>query len=169
MPIRDWMRRIFKAPDATPADEPRLSGASESALACSLQKLPAGERGWITLAEAARLFSGERQDYAFGELDEAGKDRLAQFASRHRSTPDFRPVEQEYFRRTGAFPPQHLIVLRREAWEAHRWIARNLTQAFSAANDAFTEAQKSFPYATPWLEAELELLLAQTDTIELPW
>jgi len=70
--------------------------------------------------------------------------------------PDFRPVEQEYFRRTGAFPPQHLIVLRREAWEAHRWIARSLTAAFAAANDAFTVAQRSFPYATPWLEAELE-------------
>jgi 4,5-dihydroxyphthalate decarboxylase len=70
--------------------------------------------------------------------------------------PDFRGVEQEYFRRTGAFPPQHLIVLRREVWEANRWIARSLTDAFIACNDAFTAAQRSFPYATPWLEAELE-------------
>src|SRR6267142_2158931 len=53
-------------------------------------------------------------------------------------------------------PPQHLIVLRREAWEANRWIAKSLTEAFSAANDCFTAAQKGFPYATPWLEAELE-------------
>jgi 4,5-dihydroxyphthalate decarboxylase len=70
--------------------------------------------------------------------------------------PEFRGVEQEYFRRTGAFPPQHLIVLRREAWEANRWIARSLTEAFAAANDCFTTAQRSFPYATPWLESELE-------------
>ena len=70
--------------------------------------------------------------------------------------PEFRGVEQEYFRKTGAFPPQHLIVLRREAWEANRWIARSLTEAFVAANDCFTAAQRSFPYATPWLEAELE-------------
>jgi 4,5-dihydroxyphthalate decarboxylase len=70
--------------------------------------------------------------------------------------PDFRLVEQEYFLKTGAFPPQHLIVLRREAWEANRWIARRLTEAFSAANDCFTAAQRGFPYATPWLEAELE-------------
>jgi 4,5-dihydroxyphthalate decarboxylase len=70
--------------------------------------------------------------------------------------PDFRGLEQRYFRETGAFPPQHLIVLRREAWEANRWTARRLTEAFSAANDCFTAAQKSFPYATPWLEAELE-------------
>jgi 4,5-dihydroxyphthalate decarboxylase len=70
--------------------------------------------------------------------------------------PNFRHVEQEYFRATGAFPPQHLIVLRREVWEANRWIARSLTEAFGAANDCFTAAQKSFPYAAPWLEAELE-------------
>jgi 4,5-dihydroxyphthalate decarboxylase len=70
--------------------------------------------------------------------------------------PDFRAIEQRYFRETGAFPPQHLIVLRREAWEANRWIARRLTEAFSDANDCFTAAQRGFPYATPWLEAELE-------------
>jgi 4,5-dihydroxyphthalate decarboxylase len=70
--------------------------------------------------------------------------------------PDFRRIEQEYFRQTRAFPPQHLIVVRREVWEANRWIARRLTEAFAAANAWFSAAQKGFPYATPWLEAELE-------------
>jgi 4,5-dihydroxyphthalate decarboxylase len=70
--------------------------------------------------------------------------------------PNFRVVEQEYFREAKAFPPQHLIVLRREVWEANRWIAKSLTDAFIAANDCFTAAQQGFPYATPWLEAELE-------------
>jgi 4,5-dihydroxyphthalate decarboxylase len=70
--------------------------------------------------------------------------------------PDFRSVEQAYFRKTGAFPPQHLIVLRREVWEANHWIAKSLTDAFIAANDCFSAAQSGFPYATPWLEAELE-------------
>ena len=35
-------------------------------------------------------------------------------------------------------------------------VERRLTEAFTACNDTFTAAQKSFPYATPWLEAELE-------------
>ena len=70
--------------------------------------------------------------------------------------PDFPRIEQAYFRQTGAYPPQHLIVLRREVWEANRWIAKSLTEAFIAANDCFTEAQRGFPYATPWLEAALE-------------
>lgn len=70
--------------------------------------------------------------------------------------PEFRSLEQRYFRDTGAFPPQHLIVLRRAVWEADRRIARRLTDAFIRCNDAFTASQRGFPYASPWLEAELE-------------
>jgi len=70
--------------------------------------------------------------------------------------PDFRPVEQDYFRRTGLFPPQHLIVLRREAWEPNKWIARSLTEAFIRSDAMFWQAQRNFPYVSPWLEAELE-------------
>jgi len=91
MGVGDFLRKMFSPPNALPPDGPRLSGASESALGSSLQSLPAGERGWITLAEAARLFSSEKPDYAFGEMDEAGKDRLAQFprgiAARRSSCP----------------------------------------------------------------------------------
>jgi 4,5-dihydroxyphthalate decarboxylase len=70
--------------------------------------------------------------------------------------PDFRPVERDYFRRTGCFPPQHLIVLRREVWEANRWIAKSLTDAFIGADRMFGAAIRGFPYVSPWLEAELE-------------
>jgi 4,5-dihydroxyphthalate decarboxylase len=70
--------------------------------------------------------------------------------------PDFRAIERDYFRQTGMFPPQHLIVLRREAWEANKWIARSLTDAFIRGNEMFDAAQRGFPYVSPWLEAELE-------------
>ena len=70
--------------------------------------------------------------------------------------PDIRAIEREYFRATGMFPPQHLIVLRREVWERDKWIARALTDAFIRCNDMFAEAQRSFPYVSPWLDAELE-------------
>ncbi|MDA8049235.1 MAG: hypothetical protein M0002_04385 [Rhodospirillales bacterium] len=74
--------------------------------------------------------------------------------------PEFRCLEQTYFRETGAFPPQHLIVIRRATWEANKWIARSITEAFVRCNDEFTAAQRGFPYATPWLEAELEEITA---------
>jgi 4,5-dihydroxyphthalate decarboxylase len=70
--------------------------------------------------------------------------------------PDIRAVERQYFRGARIYPPQHLIVLRREVWQQNKWIAHALTDAFAHCTEAFAKAQRSFPYASPWLEAELE-------------
>jgi 4,5-dihydroxyphthalate decarboxylase len=70
--------------------------------------------------------------------------------------PDIRAIERQYFRATRMYPPQHLIVLRREVWEQNKWIARALTEAFTRCTETFGKAQRSFPYASPWLDAELE-------------
>ena len=70
--------------------------------------------------------------------------------------PDIRAIERDYFRQTGCFPPQHLVILRRDVWERDKWMARSLTNAFIRCNDQFTAAQRSFPYVSPWLDAELE-------------
>jgi 4,5-dihydroxyphthalate decarboxylase len=47
--------------------------------------------------------------------------------------PDHRSVETEWYRRTGLFPIMHLVVLRRDVYEADRWIARSLFKAFCEA------------------------------------
>ena len=100
MGLGDILKKFFGAPNATPRDVPKLPGTSESALASSLQGLPAGEHRWITLAEAARLFSAAELEYAFGEMDDAGKLRLEQFSAEHRCSPQFMPVEgRVYFTR----------------------------------------------------------------------
>jgi hypothetical protein len=52
------------------------------------------------------------------------------------------------------FPPQHLVVIKRPVWEAHKWIAQGLTKAFVRATDMFGMAQRGFPYVSPWLDAE---------------
>ena len=70
--------------------------------------------------------------------------------------PDIRTIERDYFRQTGCFPPQHLVILRRDAWERDKWIARRLTDAFTRCNDQFAAAQRQFPYVSPWLDAEIE-------------
>jgi 4,5-dihydroxyphthalate decarboxylase len=69
---------------------------------------------------------------------------------------DIRAVEHDYFRQTGCFPPQHLVILRRDVWEQQKWIARSLTDGFIGCNDRFSAAQRRFPYVSPWLDAELE-------------
>jgi hypothetical protein len=80
MSVVDWLRRILGSP--TPADIPRLSAANERDLSSSLLGFRRGGRGWIMFSEAARLFSNQQSDYAFGEMDEEGKLRIAEFASK---------------------------------------------------------------------------------------
>jgi 4,5-dihydroxyphthalate decarboxylase len=69
---------------------------------------------------------------------------------------DCRQIEREYYRMTKVYPPQHLIVLRREVWERDKGLARSLTDAFIRSNEMFAAAQRNFPYVSPWLDPELE-------------
>ncbi len=49
--------------------------------------------------------------------------------------PDYRSVEEAYFGATGIFPIMHTIAIRRDAYDANRWIARNLMAAFEEAKN----------------------------------
>jgi len=68
-------------------------------------------------------------------------------------------VEREYFRSTGIFPIMHVVAIRREVYEANRWVAQSLYKAFVQAqrrtyqdlND--TAALKAM---LPWLNAHVE-------------
>jgi 4,5-dihydroxyphthalate decarboxylase len=42
-------------------------------------------------------------------------------------------VEQEHYRRTRVFPIMHVVALRRDVYDAHRWVAMNLLTAFEEA------------------------------------
>jgi 4,5-dihydroxyphthalate decarboxylase len=73
-----------------------------------------------------------------------------------RLIPDFKPVEKDYFAKTRCYPPQHLIVLRREVWESDRSSGRLLVAALNDCESRFQNSQHLFPYASPWLMAEVE-------------
>ena len=68
-------------------------------------------------------------------------------------------VERAYFRQTGIFPIMHVVVMRREVYEANRWIAQSLTKAFIAAQRlAYQDLQETAALKTmlPWLSAHVE-------------
>jgi 4,5-dihydroxyphthalate decarboxylase len=50
--------------------------------------------------------------------------------------PDYREEEQRYFQRSRIFPIMHIIAIRRQVYDANRWIARNLFDAFEQSKRA---------------------------------
>jgi len=73
--------------------------------------------------------------------------------------PDARAVEFEYFKRTGFFPIMHAVVIRRDVYEANRWIAMSLLNAFNEAKRLGHERlayQGAYAVGLPWLPSETE-------------
>jgi 4,5-dihydroxyphthalate decarboxylase len=72
---------------------------------------------------------------------------------------DYPTVEKEYYKKTGIFPIMHTVVIRQDVYEANRWIARNLYQAFKEAKDlALEQAYESgvLRYSLPWMVHAVE-------------
>jgi 4,5-dihydroxyphthalate decarboxylase len=69
---------------------------------------------------------------------------------------DIRSVDRSYFAATGVYPPQHLVIMRRDIWDQNKWIARSITDAFARCGELFALATRQFPYVSPWLDIDLE-------------
>jgi 4,5-dihydroxyphthalate decarboxylase len=72
---------------------------------------------------------------------------------------DFAAAERAYFERTRIFPIMHTVVIRREIYQRHRWIAQSLVKAFAAAQRAaYADLAETAALKTmlPWLVAHLE-------------
>ncbi|HSQ02868.1 MAG TPA: 4,5-dihydroxyphthalate decarboxylase [Burkholderiales bacterium] len=70
-----------------------------------------------------------------GELDAVLSARAPRSLGKGivRLFPDYRPVEEEYYRNTGIYPIMHVIVVRTEVLRQHPWVAMNLMRAFEEA------------------------------------
>jgi 4,5-dihydroxyphthalate decarboxylase len=88
----------------------------------------------------------------------AGDDRVV------RLFPDYRDVERDYFRSTGIFPIMHTIALRRDVYEANRWIAQSLQKAFieaQARTYADLKESAALKAMLPWLNHHVEEAVAE--------
>ena len=73
--------------------------------------------------------------------------------------PDYVDVEHAYWRETGIFPIMHVVAIRREVYEANRWIAMNLFQAFREAQRLCYEGLRetaALKAMLPWFNAHVE-------------
>jgi hypothetical protein len=101
---------------------------------------------------------------AVGDLDAIFSPRIPSTFGRPdgriaRLFPDTKKAEQAYFRATGIFPVMHVVVLRRELYERHRWVAQSLTKALAAAKAqaaARIYDSSALQFMEPWLMFHLE-------------
>lgn len=112
-------------------------------------RLPAGETLWQWLLD--------------GKLDAIIAPRAPQaFAAGHpairRLFADVPAAEKAYFRKTGLFPPMHLIGIRADVAQRHPELAAALSAAFTQAKAFAASELQQFAYDTamlPWQEAAL--------------
>ena len=72
---------------------------------------------------------------------------------------DYMEVEQAYYRKTRIFPIMHTVVVRRDVYERHPWVAMNLYKAFAQAQrecyeDLYVTA--ALKTSLPWLTRHVE-------------
>lgn len=86
-------------------------------------------------------------------------DCLGKVPHVRRLFPDHKAVEKDYYKRTGIFPIMHLVAIRRDFYEQHKFAASSL---FEALNESKELARKRMEflgasrYMLPWLSAELD-------------
>lgn len=114
------------------------------------------------------------QMLADGEID-------ALHTARKPSTMDSRPgtirrlfenyeaVERDYYAETNIFPIMHTVVIRRDVYNAHRWVAQALYKAFVEAKRRAWEnyfETAAMKYMLPWMVAHVENTM---DTFGRDW
>jgi 4,5-dihydroxyphthalate decarboxylase len=99
---------------------------------------------------------------AAGELDAIYSPRAPSTLGEggvRRLYEDFPAVERGYFEATRIFPIMHVLAIRADVYEAHRWIARSLLKAFTAAKDealASLREVAALKVSLPWTAAHVE-------------
>ena len=116
-----------------------------------IETIPAGKSlaGMLAEGELDAVFSA-RPPSCFLQAG-GGKEGVA------RLFPDYRAVEQSYYRKTGVYPLMHAVGIRNSLVEQHPWVARNLFDAFAKAKEiavADFEKLSAFALTLPWIEAE---------------
>ncbi|MEU6494136.1 ABC transporter substrate-binding protein [Streptomyces sp. NPDC046984] len=73
--------------------------------------------------------------------------------------PDVVAAEKDYYADTGIFPIMHVVVIRRDVYDRHPWVAQSLYKALLAAKEAAYGSlydTSALRFMLPWLTPQLE-------------
>jgi len=140
----EWWIGGLHAPVPPPTKPPA------SSLGVPMRYLAAGQtlEDMLKAGEIDVLFSNH-----FPALWEQGWTGIA------RLFPDYKVVEQDYFRRTKIFPIMHVVVIREDVHREHPWVAKSLYRAFCEARDialAGLYDTDALRLSLPWLIDHIE-------------
>jgi 4,5-dihydroxyphthalate decarboxylase len=100
---------------------------------------------------------------ARGEIDALIGSRKPESLGRHpdvaRLFPDYRAQERALYETAKIFPIMHLIAMRRELYDRHRWLATSFYNAFVESKRRARARMRyggSLAYMLPWLLSEIE-------------
>ena len=157
-----WIRGILQDHYGVPVDaQPYFYGGEEETGRIEKLKLDLPANIQLRAIDPTQTLSQMLHD---GEIDALYTARAPSSFLRgdgkvKRLFENYAEVERTYWRDTGIFPIMHVIVIRRDVYEANRWIAQSLTKAFKLAQQKTyedlreTAALKSM---LPWLVAHVE-------------
>ena len=77
---------------------------------------------------------------------------------------DYEQVERRYFKETKMFPIMHTVAIRRDVYEANRWVARSLMKALEESQRrAYDDLYETAALKTmlPWLTSHVEQVKAE--------
>ncbi len=157
-----WIRGILSDHYNVPVDaQPYLYGGEEEVGRIEKMKLALPPNIQVSPIAPHQTLSQMLYD---GELDALYTARMPSSFLKgdgkvKRLFEDYPEVERRYYRETGIFPIMHTVVMRREVYEANRWIAQSLTKAFIEAQRHTYDDLKdtaALKAMLPWLSAYVD-------------
>jgi 4,5-dihydroxyphthalate decarboxylase len=88
-------------------------------------------------------------------------ETLRRSAVVRRLFPNYADLDRSYYRRTKVFPIHHTIVIRKEVYERHPFVAKSLFDALTHSKDVARKRMRymgTLRYMLPWMIAEIEEL-----------
>jgi ABC-type nitrate/sulfonate/bicarbonate transport system substrate-binding protein len=157
-----WVRGILADRHGVPVNAVRyLTGGQETPGRVEKAALDLGERADVRRIEEGRTLAAM---LAEGEVDALYTPRVpSPFVAGdprvRRLFADPVAVEREYYADTGIFPIMHVVVVRRDVYERHPWVAQSLTKALGLAKQraaAELYDTSALRFMLPWIIADLE-------------
>ncbi len=157
-----WIRGILADRHGVPIDSVRyVTGGQETP--GRIEKAALDLRGVV---DVSRIGPDETLSamLADGQIDALYTPRVpSPFATGdprvHRLFRDSVAAEKEYYAATGIFPIMHVVAIRRDVYERHRWVAQSLYKALLRAKEeamASLYDSSALRFMLPWLTQELE-------------